>query len=126
VIPGAEVAGIDISQYALDHAKEEVRQNLRVGRAERLSFPDRSFDFVVSVNTLHNLFNYELWPALREIERVARGPKHVVIESYRNEREKVNLLYWQLTCRAFHTPEEWEWLFEQAGYTGDYSYIAFE
>ena len=122
----ARVAGIDVSQYAIDHAKEEVRPFLRVGRAERLPFEDRSFDFVFSVNTLHNLFNYQLWPALREIERVARGPKHVVVESYRNEREKANLLYWQLTCRAFHTPEEWEWLFQQAGYTGDYSYIVFE
>ena len=49
-----------------------------------------------------------------------------MVESYRNEREKVNLMYWQLTCRAFHTPEEWEWLFEQTGYRGDHSFIYFE
>ena len=51
---------------------------------------------------------------------------HLVVEAYRNEREKVNLMYWQLTCRAFHTPDEWEWLFEQTGYRGDYSFIYFE
>ena len=55
-----------------------------------------------------------------------RGSAYVMIESYRNEREKANLLYWQLTCRAFHTPKEWEWLFAQAGYTGDYGCIYFE
>jgi protein-L-isoaspartate(D-aspartate) O-methyltransferase len=126
VIPGAQVTGIDISPYAIDHAKSEVQPRLRVGQADRLPFEDRAFDFVVSVNTLHNLFNYELWQALREIERVARGPKHVIVESYRNEREKANLLYWQLTCRTFHMPAEWEWLFEQTGYSGDYSYIVFE
>ena len=93
---------------------------------QALPFPDRSFDFVVSINTLHNLYNYELHAALREIERIGRGAKHIVIEAYRNEREKVNLLYWQLTCRAFHTPQEWEWWFELTGYTGDYSYIVFE
>ena len=60
------------------------------------------------------------------MERVGRGAKYLVVESYRNEREKVNLMYWQLTCRAFHTPHEWEWIFGQAGYTGDYSYIVFE
>ena len=126
LIPSARVAGIDISRYAIEHSKEEVRPYLRIGSAEQLPFEDRTFDFVVSVNTLHNLFNYELSQALSEIERVACGPTHVVIEAYRNEREKANLLYWQLTCRAFHTPAEWEWLFEQAGYTGDYSYIVFE
>jgi protein-L-isoaspartate(D-aspartate) O-methyltransferase len=126
VVPGARVAGIDVSQYAIDNAKEEVRPYLQVGSAVELPFEDQSFDFVFSVNTLHNLYNYELARALREIERVSRGPKHIVIESYRNEREKANLLYWQLTCRTFHTPQEWEWAFQQAGYTGDYSYIVFE
>jgi protein-L-isoaspartate(D-aspartate) O-methyltransferase len=126
VVPGAKVTGIDISSYGIEHSKEEVRPFLQVGTASKLPFADRSFDFVFTVNTLHNLYNYELFAALQEIERVGRGPKHIIIETYRNEREKVNLLYWQLTCRAFLTPKEWEWLFQQAGYTGDYSYIVFE
>jgi len=126
VVPGAKVAGIDISSYGIEHAKEEVRPFLQVGTASKLPFADRSFDFVFTVNTLHNLYNYELFAALQEIERVGRGPKHIIIETYRNEREKANLLYWQLTCRAFLAPKEWEWLFQQAGYTGDYSYIVFE
>ena len=126
VLPEARVAGIDISQYAVEHAKEEVKPFLQVGHAARLPYRDRSFDLVVSINTLHNLYIYDLWSALREIERVARGAKYIVVEAYRNEREKVNLMYWQLTCRAFHTPQEWEWVFEQTGYTGDYSFIFFE
>ena len=126
VVPGAQIAGIDVSRYGIDHAKEEVRPYLKVGNAVELPYPDRAFDFVYSVNTLHNLYNYEISAALKEIERVSRGSRHVIVEAYRNEREKVNLLYWQLTCRAFHTPTEWEWLFEQAGYTGDYSCIYFE
>ena len=126
VVPGAQIAGIDVSRYGIDHAKEEVRPFLKVGNAVELPYPDRAFDFVYSVNTLHNLYNYEISAALKEIERVSRGSRHVIVEAYRNEREKVNLLYWQLTCRAFHTPTEWEWLFEQAGYTGDYSCIYFE
>lgn len=126
LLPEIKIAGIDISQYAIDHAKEEVKPYLRVGTAARLPFEDNSFDFVVSVNTLHNLYIDDLWGALKEIERVGKGSKHIIVEAYRNEREKANLLYWQLTCRAFHTPKEWEWIFKQAGYHGDYSYIAFE
>jgi len=126
VVPGIEVVGIDISRYAIDHAKKEVRPFLQIARADRLPFPDQSFDFVVSINTLHNLYINELFASLREIERVGRKAKHLVIEAYRTEREKVNLMYWQLTCRAFHTPAEWEWVFEKVGYTGDYSYIVFE
>ena len=125
-VPGVEVAGIDVSRYAVEHSKEEVRPFLQIVGADRLPFPDRSFDLIVSVNTLHNLYIHDLFAALAEMERVGRGSKHVVVEAYRNEREKVNLLYWQLTCRAFHTPAEWQWIFQQAGYTGDYSFIFFE
>ena len=126
VLPNASVAGIDISQYGIDNAKEEVRPFLQQGNASKLPFDDDSFDLVVSFMTFHNLHNYELWDALREIERVGRRAKYVTVESYRTEREKVNLMYWQLTCRTFNTPREWEWAFEQAGYTGDYAFLYFE
>ncbi len=126
VLPKAQVTGIDISSYGIENAKPEVKPFLQVGNATKLPFPDKSFDFVVSITTFHNLRNYELWSALKEVERVGRGAKHIIIESFRNEREKANLLYWQLTCRSFYSPDEWEWIFKQTGYTGDYSYIVFE
>lgn len=124
--PGLEVAGLDISRYALDRAMDDVRPFLREGTAAALPWPDRHFDLVVSITTLHNLYLPDLWRALQEIERVSRGGRYICVEAYRNEREKVNLMYWQLTCRAFHTPPEWEFLFEKTGYRGDYEFIVFE
>ena len=124
--PGVEVAGIDISQYGVAYTMESVRPFVQVGHAAKLPYPDQHFDLIVSINTLHNLYIYDLWSALRELERVGRGAKYLCVEAYRNEREKVNLMYWQLTCRAFHTPQEWEWIFAQTGYTGDHEFITFE
>ena len=125
-VPGIEVAGLDVSRYAITHCKPEVAAYLTEGNAVSLPFADKSFDLVVSINTLHNLQLPELERALREIERVGRGNKYVLMDSYRNEREKVNLIYWQLTCECFLTPSEWEWIFEKTGYTGDYGCIFFD
>lgn len=124
--PGVEVCGIDISEYAIEHAKEEVRPFVQVGDAVSLPFEDDSFDLVVSITTLHNLYCYDMERALREVERVGRRNKYLVVESYRNEEEKANLLYWQLTCECFFTPKEWEWWFRHCGYSGDHSFIYFE
>ncbi len=124
--PSIEVSGLDISNYAIEKAKEEVRPYLRVGHANALPFEDRSFDLVISITTLHNLQCFDLDRALREIERVGRSHKYIVVESYRTEEEKANLLYWQLTCESFYRPDAWEWWFRQTGYTGDWSFIYFE
>lgn len=126
VVPGAEVFGIDISDYAIENGKEEVKDRMRVGNATTLPWPDKHFDLVYSLNTLHNLHNYDLDKALREIERVGKKNKYICVESYRNDEEKTNLLYWQVTCEAFNSPEAWEWWFKLTGYTGDHSFIYFE
>lgn len=125
VVPGIEIHGLDISEYAIANAKAEVRHRLRVGSATQLLWPDGHFDLVYSLNTLHNLHCYDLERALREMERVGKR-KYLCVESYRTEAEKANLLYWQVTCEAFNTPKEWEWWFKLTGYTGDYSFIYFE
>ncbi len=126
VCPGIEVFGIDVSSYAIENAKEEIRSRLRIGNATALPYADKQFDFVFSINTLHNLYCYDLDRALREIERVSKGNKYICVESYRNETEKANLLYWQVTCESIFTPEEWTWWFDRTGYTGDHSFIYFE
>jgi len=126
-VPGVEVAGLDISDYGIANAKEEVRSELALGNAaDRLPWNDDSFDFVYSINTFHNLPISELKKAVQEMERVGRGKGWICVESYRNEREKANMLYWQLTCESFYRPEEWAWVLKDWGYTGDYGFIFFE
>lgn len=126
VVPGISVAGIDISSYAIDNAKPEIMDKLTVGPADELPYEDDEFDLVYSINTIHNLSIYGVFSSLSEMERVGRKDKYLVTESYRTEQEKVNLMCWQITCEAFFRPEEWAWIFERSGYTGDHGLIYFE
>jgi hypothetical protein len=59
------------------------------------------------------------------MQRVARQG-YIAVESYRNPEELYNLQCWALTCESFLRPDEWVWLFGQAGYTGDYEFAYFE
>lgn len=126
VVPGLEVTGLDSSVYALENAKEEVIGDLILGKAQELPFKTNSFDFVFSLATLHNLKIYDLKKAVQEINRVSKEKSYIMVESYRNEEEEVNLLYWQLTCASYFSVDEWEWLYKQWNYNGDYSFIFFE
>ena len=124
--PEIEVTGIDISVYALENAMETVKDNCHLGCASKLPFNDDAFDLVISINTLHNLGASKLWAALGELVRVSKSQQFVCVESFRNEKEKVNLMYWQLTCRTFHTPKEWQHIFNITDYKGDFEFIYFE
>lgn len=126
IVPGLEVKGIDISSYALEHAKEEIRDCLQCGKAQELPFEDNEFDLVISLTTLHNLKVFDLKKAVQEIERVSKANSYIMVESFRNDEEEVNMLYWQLTCASYYSVEEWEWLYKEWDYTGDYSFIFFE
>ena len=125
LLPGCRIAGLDISGYAIENAKEEVRDRLMVHRAEApYPFADNEFDLVVSLTTLHNLYLFDLECALQEVERVGRHG-YVVVESYRSEEELCALQCWALTCRSFFSTAEWIWLFDRLGYSGDYEFIFF-
>jgi protein-L-isoaspartate(D-aspartate) O-methyltransferase len=124
-VPGLIVAGLDVSAYALENAKDEIKPFLQVGTAAELPYPDDAFELVLSLGTLHNLDAPALDAALAEIARVGARDAYVMVESYRNEREKVNLLYWQLTCKSFYSVADWEFVFDRAGYRGDYGFIFF-
>ena len=120
LIPGIRVAGIDISEYAVSHAKEEIGGFVQVADARALPFKDHSFDLVLSITTLHNLGREDCKKALWEIERVSRGGKFVTMDAYRNDHEKKRMGMWNLTALTYMHADDWKQFFDEAGYTGDY------
>ena len=125
ILPGIKLSGFDVSRYAIENSKKEIKDNLFVHKAENTyPFSDKEFDLVISINTLHNLQIHHLEKALNELERVGKQ-KYTVVEGYRNEEELFNLQCWALTAEAFFSRDEWEWIFNRFKYTGDYEFIYF-
>lgn len=123
-MPGVTVTGLDISDYALSEATELVKPYICLGNAMDLPFPDNSFDLVVSINSLHNILNRnETVQALREIERVSRRHKFVRLGAYQTEEEKDRLDRWAVVATTYLHPDDWQALFDEAGYVGDYSWF---
>ena len=118
--PGLEVFGLDISEYALLNCEPEVLGRLHLGSADKLPFPSKSFDLVLSINTLHNLKNERVIKALKEIERVSKNNSFIQVDSYFTQAQKEKFESWVLTAEFHDFPEGWLNLFQKAGYTGDY------
>jgi SAM-dependent methyltransferase len=120
--PDLTVTGLDISPYAVEHATAEIKPFLHVGNAIRLPFADRSFDLVVSINTVSNPSLEHCKQAIREIMRVSRGRTFITVHAWRTEEQREKLMKWNLTALTYMHVSDWEKLFAELNYTGDYHY----
>jgi SAM-dependent methyltransferase len=126
LVPGIDLVGFDVSEHGLASRHPDFTGTMFLQRAQDpFPFKDDEFDLVISLGALHNLRLFELQTALGEIERVGRQG-YVMLESYRNELEMFNLECWALTAESLLDTEEWVWLYNHFGYTGDYEFIYFE
>ena len=119
-LPNMTIQGVDISNYAIENCKKEMKNKVKVGNAKSLEFDDNSFDYVLSINTIHNLEIGECELAIKEIQRVKRKGAYIVVDAYRNEFEKERLMAWVLTAKTILSVDDWIKLFNKCGYTGDY------
>ena len=126
LMPRLTIAGIDISEYGIEHAIETVKPFLRVGNAKELPYPDNSFDLVISINTVHNLALEECKRALREIERVSRAHAFITVDAWRTDDERERMMKWNLTALTYMHVHDWKKLFAEVGYTGDYYWFIAE
>lgn len=120
LMPKCIVAGIDVSEYAIVNSMPSVKSYLKIASAKKLPYPDKSFDLVISINSIHNLPLPRLKIALKEIERISRGNSFITIDAWRNEQEREQLYKWVLTAETMMHVDDWKKLFGEVGYTGDY------
>jgi len=117
---GMDAFGLDISEYAIGCSPPDIRKHLFKGNAKDLSnFHDKEFDLVISITTIHNLPEIDCRSAIREIERVGKKA-WIKVDSYRNDKEKEEMLDWNLTAETILHRDDWIKLFEEEGYKGDY------
>lgn len=126
ICPGLEVFGLDISEYAVINCEPEVVGRIHVGNATHLPFPEKSFQAVLSINTVHNLDRANCALAVQEMERVAPGRGYIQVDAYRNNEEEQMFLDWVLTALTYGTPAFWVDLLQEAGYSGDYYWTILE
>ncbi len=154
IIPGITVYGLSPSEYAINHAmdgfgrwflinhpqpgdpaliekqaREEILPFLLHGHATEIPFRDSFFDTVISINNACAYPEPECRRAIHEIIRVGKHQGkncYIQNDSWRNEHEKNMLLNWTLLCKTFLDTTQWEHLYKEAGYHGDWGYTIIE
>ena len=120
--PSIDVFGVDVSEYAKSFAKPHIKEKITITSCENLPYPDNYFDVCTAINTIHNLEIDDCIKAILEMKRVTKNEKNIFIQvdAYTNDSEKKFFEDWVLTAKTCLKPKQWEKLFEDADYQGDY------
>ena len=94
-----------------------------MANAKNLPFKDNTFKLVFSKDSLHNILTREeVVESLKEMERVAQN-KYIRVGAYTNDEEKSLLDRWAVVATTYVHIDEWQKIFEEAQYSGDYSWF---
>lgn len=93
---GAELTGIDLTERAIGHVRRRLElcglsSDLRTGSAEKLDFPDDSFDLVYSWGVLHH--TPDTAGAVREVLRVLKPGAEAKVMIY-HKHSCVGYMLW--------------------------------
>jgi len=122
-LPDITVAGLDISSYCIENSIPEIKQYLKIGSCDKLPWPDNSFDYVISIATIHNLDIKGVQKSLEEIVRVAKLGAFIKVNGYSNEEERIRLEHWNIVANTILHVDEWLQLFKKTNYVYDYDFF---
>lgn len=122
-LPSASLAGIDISEYCLQNSMSSVSHCLKLASCDSLPYPDKSFDLVIAIATIHNLNLEGVKKSIKEINRVSKKHAYIKVNGYKTIEERDKLFEWNLVAKTILHVNEWQDVFEECGYAGDYSWF---
>lgn len=123
LMPRLDLHGIDRSQHAIANRHPDLRANLACAKVQDIAGVN-PYSLAISLGMFHNLTLRELWRALPLFQYMGKRG-YLMVEAFRDESEWFNLTAWCLTAESLMRPEDWLFLYEQCGYTGDYEFIYF-
>jgi SAM-dependent methyltransferase len=124
-LPNCEIKGIDVSRYCKIHAVKKIKKYIKTGTCEKLPYPDKYFDFVVSISTIHNLPKNRIEKSLKEIVRVAKKNSFIRVKAYKNLKEKKRIDSWNIVAKSNLSEKTWFSLFKKTNYKGDFQFSKF-
>lgn len=117
---GLDAYGMDVSGYALANCPDRLGSRLMLRDA--VEIPNRKYKLIVSINTLHNLVRSEIVSVLRRMQKISEH-NYITVDAFRNDTERERMTAWNLTAKTILHVADWEILFAQAKYTGDYDWF---
>ena len=117
-LPNAELIGVENHQYPIEKADDKIRKNIILSNLYQIPCEDNTVSFLISFSAIYMQNLGDVVKTLKEIMRVSNGRSYITVGAFRNEAEKSAFLDWTLIGTTILSIEDWNKVFNYAGYTG--------
>ncbi len=118
---GMNVSGIDISEYAINNAMEEIYPFLQLGSSEHLNYATDSFDLVYSKEMLPHLNEDQIIATLNEAKRVCKTDNIFLEIQVGNNKKDCELIYqWDITHKCIKSSDWWCSFLKDCNFKGQF------
>ena len=124
LLPGVTVKGIEVSDYAIEHSLDTVRDHIQKAALTRFPFQEETFDLVIGLGVVYALNLADAIQCLKEIQRVTMRHSFITLGSYDSEEEFRMFRYWTLLGCTILSSADWIEVLKHAQYGGDYKFVS--
>jgi len=121
-LPGIRIAGLEISEYAIDCIHPEIKEHVKKGKFTEIPFGDKSFDLIIAIGPVYSLNLSDAISCLKAIERVGKGKSFITLGAYEAENDFRLFRYWTLLGCTILSKDEWIKVLNHVSYSGDYKF----
>lgn len=119
---GMEVAGIDVSKYAVANGHPMLKGSLIRDDFSKLKIASKTYNFVLAKDCLPHFREKDIKSVLHKYMDISKRFIYFDIEVCRSQYE-CNMMYkWDITHNIRKSPDWWKSVFKEIGFNGDYHF----
>ena len=122
LIRGMQVAGVDLSCYAIANAAPNVRPFVRQGDFLDMELSVQKYDLVLGKDIMAHIAEASVAEVVEKCKQLSKKYIYYEIEVCRNDFEAEMLYKWDITHVTRRPPNWWKEKLYEVGYPGDYHF----
>ena len=122
LIRGMQVAGVDLSCYAIANAAPNVRPFVRQGDFLDMELSVQTYDLVLGKDIMAHIAEASVADVVEKCKQLSKKYIYYEIEVCRNDFEAEMLYKWDITHVTRRPPNWWKEKLYEVGYPGDYHF----
>ena len=116
-----DVIGYDISRYAVDNCKEELKEMIFLGGVCDINESDRIYDLAIAKEVLSHMAIDDILFTINKLQNISKNI-YLLLQTVSEKKKASDMQSWDSTYKTMMTKKNWEKVLSSCSFHGDYQF----